>query len=285
MQHMIPVGLDYARAGIPAPEKPATLNLLILPHQEEITLHPERPMVIVVPGGAYAFCSDREAEAIALKFLAEGIHAAVLRYSVAPSRYPTAALELAWSLQYCRAHAKEWHVHPDAISICGFSAGGHAAGTLGTLWKDPVFSRALSGDVSWRPDCQILCYPVLTLGQFTHAGSRENLLGSPEDPENQLDKTESLSLETRVSADTPPTFLWHTAEDGAVPVENSLMYAAACRRCGVPFELHIYERGGHGLSTCQELTSRQESETVPDNTSWMPLAIRFLKRHWEDLRS
>ena len=88
MQNMIPVGLDYARAGIPAPEKPATLNLLILPHQEEITLHPERPMVIVVPGGAYAFCSDREAEAIALKFLAEGIHAAVLRPPSVPKARP-----------------------------------------------------------------------------------------------------------------------------------------------------------------------------------------------------
>ena len=84
-----------------------------------------------------------------------------------------------------------------------------------------------------------------------------------------------------MTSQTPPTFLWHTAEDPAVPVENSLMYASACRRCGVPFELHIFERGGHGLSTCQELTSRQESETVPDNTVWVPLAVRFILRHWQ----
>ena len=281
MNRMIPVSVGYAKAGVPAPADPATLNLMILPHQEDITLHPERPMVIVVPGGAYAFCSNREAEAIALKFLAEGIHAAVLRYSVAPNRFPAAALELAWSIRYCRAHAEEWHVRPDAISILGFSAGGHLTGTVGTLWQDPLFEKVLGKDVSWRPDTQLLCYPVLTLGEFTHVGSRENLLGTPEDPDNQLDKTEALSLETRVTSQTPPTFLWHTAEDPAVPVENSLMYASACRRCGVPFELHIFERGGHGLSTCQELTSRQESETVPDNTVWVPLAVRFILRHWQ----
>lgn len=281
LNRMIPVSVDYAKAGVPAPADPATLNLMILPHQEDITLHPERPMVIVVPGGAYAFCSNREAEAIALKFLAEGIHAAVLRYSVAPNRFPAAALELAWSIRYCRAHAEEWHVRPDAISILGFSAGGHLTGTVGTLWQDPLFEKVLGKDVSWRPDTQLLCYPVLTLGEFTHVGSRENLLGTPEDPDNQLDKTEALSLETRVTSQTPPTFLWHTAEDPAVPVENSLMYASACRRCGVPFELHIFERGGHGLSTCQELTSRQESETVPDNTVWVPLAVRFILRHWQ----
>ena len=280
MNEMIQVAVDYAKAGVPTPETPATLNLMILPHLEEITMNPDRPMVIVVPGGAYAYCSPREAEAIALKFLAEGIHAAVLRYSVAPNRYPVSALELAWSLQYCRAHAKEWHVQPDSISVCGFSAGGHLAGTLGTLWQEQVFAQVLGSGVSWRPNSQILCYPVLTLGEFAHEGSRYNLLGEKDDPANQLDKTEALSLETRVSDKTPPTFLWHTAEDGAVPVENSLMYAAACRRNNVPFELHIFERGGHGLSTCEEITSNGPDQIVPDNTAWMPLAIRFVKRHW-----
>lgn len=283
MQKTVSVAVDYAKAGVKPPENPATLNLLILPHLEEITQTPNRPMVIVVPGGAYAYCSPREAEAVALKFLAEGIHAAVLRYSVAPNRYPVSALELAWSIQYCRAHAGEWHVNPKAISICGFSAGGHLAGTLGTLWKEPVFSHALETEISWKPDSQILCYPVLTFGEFAHEGSRYNLLGEASDPKNQLEKAETLSLETRVSADTVPTFLWHTAEDGAVPVENSLMYAAACRRNHVPFELHIFERGGHGLSTCQEITATGPNEIVPDNTTWVLLAIRFIQRHAESV--
>jgi len=280
MQKQIDVTVPYAMAGVPAPDSPATLNLLILPHQEEITQHPDRPLVVVIPGGAYAYCSPREAEAVALKFLAAGIHAAVLRYSVAPNRYPAAALELAWSLQYIRAHAAEWHVDPHAVSICGFSAGGHLAGTVGTLWQEPVFRQVLGEEISWRPDCQLLCYPVLTLGEHTHEWSRYNLLGEPEDPKNQLDRVEALSLETRVTPDTPPTFLWHTAEDGAVPVENSLMYAAACRKNQVPFELHIFERGGHGLSTCEEITSTSPDQIVPDNTAWVPLAVRFVLRHW-----
>ena len=96
---------------------------------------------------------------------------------------------------------------------------------------------------------------------------------------------EALSLETRVTPETPPTFLWHTVEDDTVPVENSLLYAAACRRNGVPFELHIYEHGGHGISTCQEITSTLESQIMPDNASWVPHAVRFLLRHWSEARS
>ena len=155
MQKMIPVQVSYEKAGVRRPEEPATLNLMILPHMEDITMHPERPMVIVVPGGGYSHCSHREAEAIALKFLAEGIHAAVLRYSCEPYRYPTAALELAWAVQYCRTNAEEWHVKPDAISVFGFSAGGHLAGTVGTLWQEPEFALALGDRVSWRPNSQI----------------------------------------------------------------------------------------------------------------------------------
>ena len=285
MLSQIPVAVDYSKAGVPVPAVPAALKLMILPNLEAITLRPERPLVLVVPGGGYNHVSAREAEAVALKFLAEGIHAAVLRYSVAPSRWPVAALELAWSLQYIRAHAEIWHVRPDAISVCGFSAGGHLAGTLGTLWNEPLFARVLGGGASWRPDAQILCYSVLTLGEFTHPGTRNCLLGLPTDPDNQLHLQEALSLETRVTPETPPTFLWHTVEDDTVPVENSLLYAAACRRNGVPFELHIYEHGGHGISTCQEITSTLESQIMPDNASWVPHAVRFLLRHWSEARS
>ena len=195
MLSQIPVAVDYAKAGVPAPAVPAALKLMILPNLEAITLRPERPLVLVVPGGGYNHVSAREAEAVALKFLAEGIHAAVLRYSVAPSRWPTAALELAWSLQYIRAHAEIWHVRPGAISVCGCSAGGHLAGTLGTLWNEPLFARVLGVGASWRSDAQILCYSVLTLGEFTHPGTRNCLLGLPSDPDNQLHLQEALVVE------------------------------------------------------------------------------------------
>ncbi len=273
------VSVSYDRAGVPAPEMPAELRVYTLPHTEGISMEPERPMVIVIPGGAYQYCSDREAEPIALQFLAKGFHAAVLRYSCAPSRYPVAALELAWSIQWLRARAGELRIKKDAIGVCGFSAGGHLAGTLGTLWREPVFAAALDAAVSWRPDFQLLCYPVLTLGTFAHVGSRENLLGRPGEKDNQSERAEALSLETRVTKETPPTFLWHTAEDGAVPVENSLMYAMACRKNGVPFELHIYERGGHGLSTCTWITAAGPEQIVPEDTGWIDLAVHFVRRH------
>ncbi len=275
------VDVDWGKAGCSAPEAPAELRVYILPHTESISMVKDRPMVIVVPGGAYQYCSDREAEPIALRFLAMGMHAAILRYSCAPARYPVAALELARSVQLCREHAEEWHIRTDAIAVCGFSAGGHLAGTVGTLWKDPVFARTLGpGDGrAWRPDLQVLCYAVLTMGSHTHEGSRYNLLGEEKEKGNQLFRTEELSLETRVDQDTPPAFLWHTGEDGSVPVENSLMYAAACRRNGVPFELHVFETGGHGLSACDWQTAQGTEQLVPDNTSWMELAGRFIMRH------
>ncbi len=281
MFSVMKVEVDYGRAGVAAPASAAELRVYALPHTKSISMAEKRPMVIVVPGGAYQYCSDREAEVIALRFLAMGMHAAVLRYSCAPARYPTAALELAWCVKTCRERAEEWSILPSAIAVCGFSAGGHLAGTVGTLWKDPVFEKALgpAEGAPWRPDLQLLCYAVLTLGEFTHEGSRYNLLGEAGEAGNQLFRQKELSLETRVEKDTPPTFLWHTGEDGAVPVENSLMYAAACRRAGVPFELHIFERGGHGLSTCDWQSACSPEQLVPDNTSWTELAGRFVLRH------
>ena len=260
---------DYAAAGAKPPETPAEMKLMLLP--PVLDTRTERPLILVVPGGGYAYTSNREAEPIALRFLAAGFHAAVLRYSCAPSVWPTAAVELAWCVREVRRRAAEWGVDPHRVFVIGFSAGGHLACTLGTLWKEAPLS--LPGDgVSCRPDAQVLCYPVITLGAFTHAGSRDNLTGG------DAALAGALSLEKRVTAEVPPTFLWHTAADGAVPVENSLLYAAALRRCGVPFEMHIYERGSHGLATADEETSRDPAQILPEVQTWIDLAVRFLKR-------
>lgn len=274
MQVDLNVNVDYAAAGIDAPAAPARLSLYLLPAFDDMPGQKEKPIVIVCPGGAYAYTSVRESEPVAMKFAAAGMHTAVLRYNTAPSRYPTAALELAWCIQQCRIHAKEWHIRPDAVYVAGFSAGGHLACTLGTLFHDPIFARALGSEVSVRPDAQVLSYPVITLGEFAHAGSRENLLGA--DAPDQM--VHALSLEERVSADTAPAFLWHTLEDGSVPVENSMLYAMALRRNGVPFELHIYEKGAHGLATCDALTATKPEQIVPDNAGWIDLVIQFLRR-------
>lgn len=265
---------DYAACGLPVPEKYADLALFLLPASESLPHRAEKPLVLVCPGGAYSYCSDREAEPIAAKYLAAGFHAAVLRYHCAPAVFPTALLELAWSVKTIRKFAKQWHVNPDAVFVCGFSAGGHLAASLGTLWNETFLQKAL-GNGEWMPNGQILGYPVITMGEYTHQGSRENLIGGRMSDEMK----HLLSLEERVDEHTVPTFLWHTAEDGAVPVQNSLMYAAALASHHVPFELHVFEKGAHGLSTCEDITSDLGNETVPDNQSWVDMSIRFIRRH------
>ena len=281
MIQTLTLGVDWEKAGLPGPKTEAELKIMLLPNTDDISEWAERPLILITPGGAYAYCSNREAEPIAAKFLAAGFHTAILRYSVAPDHFPTAALELAWSLQYIRSHAKEWHIRPDAIGTCGFSAGGHLACTVGTLWEDRLFEKTLGAGAGWRPDFQILGYPVISMGEFTHAFSRECLLGKPEEEGNQLFRQEELSLETRVGPHVPPTFLWHTLADESVPVENSLMYAAALRKAGAPFEMHIYERGEHGLATCEPITARGSAQVVPDNAGWIDHAIRFVHRRIE----
>lgn len=274
MQFDWPIQPNYASVGAQAPETPVTMTCYLLAACDDMPEKTEKPMVIVCPGGAYRFRSNRENEPIAMKLLAAGIHVGVLNYSVAPYRYPTAALQLAQAVREARRHAAEWHVIPDQVYVMGFSAGGHLACTLGTLWDDAVFHRALGQPVDWRPDAQILCYPVVTMGEFTHAGSRDNLLGEDAGAE----QVAALCLERRVTASAAPAFLWHTQEDGSVPVENSLQYACALRRAAVPFELHIYEKGGHGLSTCDRLTANKPEGIVPDNADWIEHAIRFVER-------
>ena len=264
---------------IAAPEGHADLSVYLLPASESLPHRADKPMVIVCPGGAYSFCSDREAEPIAAKYLAAGFHAAVLRYHCAPARYPVAMCELAWSVALCRRMAAKWHINTDAIFVVGFSAGGHLAASLGTLWDDPVLHACLSPDYSWRPNGQILCYPVITMREFAHIGSRDNLLGAHAQP-NMLER---LSLEKQVNDKTVPAFLWHTYEDGAVPVENSLLYASALSKHKIPFELHVFEKGQHGLSTCEDITSDLGNEIVPDNQSWIDMSIRFIRRRAKNL--
>jgi acetyl esterase/lipase len=147
------------------------------------------------------------------------------------------------AMRLVRANAGQWNLDPRRIGIMGSSAGGHLASTLLTHFDA---GQTNSADVverqSSRPDLGILCYAVITMGHFTHSGSRNNLLGKTPEPELLRD----LSNELQVTKDTPPCFLWHTYEDNAVPVENTLQFAAALRQAGVPFDLHIYQKGGHG---------------------------------------
>lgn len=202
--------------------------------------------MLILPGGSYAMLADHEGKGYAEWFAAHGVTAYVLQYRLGSVgyRHPVMFHDVARALRTLRARARAEGLDPTRIGIIGSSAGGHLASTLLTHFDagQPDATDPIERESS-RPDLGILCYPVITMGEFTHGGSKYHLLGH--EPSAEL--VHLLSNETQVTADTPPCFLWHTAEDNAVPVENSLQFAAALRRAGVPFELHVYEKGGHGL--------------------------------------
>ncbi len=223
----------------------------------------ERPLVLLCPGGGYGRTSDREAEPIALQFLAMGYHAAVLRYSCAPARYPTALLELAGAQEYRS------------------TAGGHLAACYAMFWNRPwLRERAGVADrdpdhALLRPNGLMLCYPVITSGEFAHRGSFENLTEGLPDQERL---TAELSLEHQVNVEAPPTFIWHTYEDQAVPVENSLLLVNALRRTGISTEFHMYPKGGHGLALATALTQTGDGRCVqPQCAGWIELAHTWLE--------
>ena len=202
--------------------------------------------IVICPGGGYGGLAGHEGGHYA-RFLNEsGIAGFVLKYRLGSGgyRHPVMLQDAARAVRLVRARAGEWRLDPKHIGIMGSSAGGHLASTLVTHFDagkpdaaDPI-ERASS-----RPDLGILCYAVITMGEYTHRGSRSNLLGN--DP--SLELIRELSNELQVTKDTPPCFIWHTYEDSAVPVENSLQFAEALRRAGVPFDLHVYQKGPHGL--------------------------------------
>lgn len=245
---------------------------------DNISVAPEkkRPMVIVCGGGGYSMISDREKEPIVLQFLSVGCDACLIEYSVEPNVFPTAVLELAGAVAFIRDHAEEWNVDADKIVTCGCSAGGHLAASLGVFWnREFVYGPIGRKAEEIRPNGQILCYPVITSGEYAHRESFEKLLGERSNEEEAL---KLISLETQVTEDTPVTFLWHTAPDQAVPVENSMKFAQALHSHGVNFEMHIYPVGGHGLSLANEETSGEEGiELVPYCSGWIGLAGAWLK--------
>ncbi len=203
--------------------------------------------ILICPGGGYGgLAVDHEGLQIAEWMNSLGVTAGVLRYRLAPRyHHPAPMDDVQRAMRLMRAKAEEWQVDPARIGIIGFSAGGHLASTAATHFDDGAAkARDPIDSVSCRPDFAILCYPVITMElPTTHAGSRRNLLG--ESPDAAL--VALMSNDQQVTAETPPTFLLHTTEDTAVLPENSLLFYAALRKAGVPSELHIYEKGPHGV--------------------------------------
>ncbi|NMM99516.1 acetylesterase [Bifidobacterium sp. DSM 109958] len=203
-----------------------------------------RPAVLILPGGGYRRTSAREAEPIARRMLGYGYQAFILDYSCAPSTYPVALLETAEAMRRIREHAAEWHIDPNAIVVCGFSAGGHAAALFAERWNGEE-TRAHGYDPeSIRPNGLLLGYPVITSGPYAHRGSVEHLLG----PRGKDDPAllDLFSLEKHVTRDVPPTFVWTTVTDETVPVQNTLLFVNALVAAGVNVEVHVFPEGRHG---------------------------------------
>jgi acetyl esterase/lipase len=220
--------------------------------------------VIVCPGGGYCGKADYEGAPVARWLNSVGLSAFVLDYRVVPYKHPYPLLDAQRAIRVVRCHALEWGIKPDKIGILGFSAGGHLSATAGTHFDFGSPDAAdLVDQESCRPDALVLCYPVVSFGEFRHDGSMVALLG--ENPPDAL--RFSLSNETQVTNLTPPAFIWHTANDEGVPVENSLLFAGALSKHQVPFELHVFPDGAHGLAL---------GEGHPAVSAWTGLCATWL---------
>ncbi len=242
----LPLWPDGATQGVPGaqgtqPEDVPTISVYAPPAETA-----NGAAVVVCPGGGYGTLAAHEGEPVARWLNTLGVAGVVLKYRLGPRyRHPAMLQDAARALRTVRARAGEWGIDPGRIGILGFSAGGHLASTAATHFDDgaPSSPDPVERESS-RPDLAVLIYPVISLETAAaHTGSRKNLLG----PDPPADLMHFLYNETQVSGQTPPTFLVHTAEDTGVPCENSLLFALALHKAGVPLELHLYERGRHGF--------------------------------------
>ncbi len=232
--------------------------------------------VVICPGGGYGFLAvDHEGQEVAEWLNSLGVAGVVLKYRLAPKyQHPSPLQDAQRAIRTVRARATEWGLDPSKVGILGFSAGGHLASTATTHFDagnpnatDPIDRQ------SSRPDRAILVYPVIAIAtEFGHNGSRDNLLGKNADPE----LVKSLSNETQVNKDTPPVFLAHTEEDKAVPAENSMLFAMAMSRAKVPYELHIFQKGQHGLGLGRGWAAGN-IKAEPSFEAWPGLCATWLK--------
>lgn len=257
---------------LPEAGEPARIETYFPDVLDKVDPDVKRPCVAIIPGGAYARVSAREAEPVALQMVARGFAACVISYSCAPARYPVALVQVAGAIAYLKRHAEAFHIDSGHIFLMGFSAGAHLALDLGCEWMEPWLSgRVGAAAEEMRPCGLVLGYPVVTSGAFAHRGSFENLCGDDEELKQKL------ALENRVTKDTPPAFIFHTLEDTSVPVENSLLLAEAYRHAGVSFTLHIFPYGGHGLSLGTADTVQKGKKPQPLMQCWPDLAAAWMR--------
>ena len=232
-----------------------------------------RPAMLILPGGGYTFVSQREDEPIALKFLDDGYNTFTLDYTVNVP-YPTQLLETFMAMAYIRRNAKEFCIDTTKVCVVGFSAGGHLAGTLSTLYSEQdLLEKIGCTQQEVKPDAVILSYAVLSFNDtYTHSVTRGVITGGNKDLIKKLD------VINNVTKNTPPTFIWATKQDDLVPVENSIKYALSLQEKGVSFELHVFENGWHGLSTGDEVSNyNDKGEGIKfECAKWITLSKKWL---------
>jgi acetyl esterase/lipase len=224
--------------------------------------------MVICPGGGYQHLASHEGRDYALWLNQHGVTCFVLKYRLGSHgyHYPAEFGDGQRAMRWVRAHAAEYQIDPHRIGIMGSSAGGHLASMLLTHFDsgNPQAADPVERESS-RPDLGILCYPVITMGEFTHRGSKENLLGKAPSPE----LVTYLSSELQVTSNTPPCFIWCTYEDKTVPIENELMFAEALQKHHVPFALHIFEKGGHGMGLADKPPFAHPHPWAADCLIWL----------------
>ena len=253
-----------------------------------------RPGVIICPGGAYLNLSDAEGSPIALEMSARGYQAFVLEYSVASRvstptqvRYPAQLIDLAKAIVTLRDHAADWNLDPDNIAIMGFSAGGHLCASYATHWHEPWLADAVGTNKEHlRPTAAILGYPItnyiLQNNAFSEPipmmiASNNALFGNANPPKEELER---LSPSLHVTQQTPPVFLVHAADDGLVPVGNSLFMAQTLSAAGIPYELHIFQQGDHGFGNGHPMDRPWETHRNRACSAWIDLAHKWLLKQF-----
>lgn len=273
-------------------DRNATLDTYVIEHGPN-SPSPDKvhPAIVICPGGGYNHISEGESLPAALPFLAAGYHAFVLSYSINDdSRYPNPLIDFSMAVRWVRANAARFKIDPDCIAILGFSAGGNCAAMLATQWHRDHWKaeedrqiaaanmRAIE-DVSNRPNAAILCYATTDLFAFPNleqTRTRESGIGII-----SVERVPESNPIDHVSVQTCPTFLWHTAKDATVPARQSMAFASKLLEFGVPVELHMYERGAHGLSVGTRLANPETWEqTPPEVTGWVDLAIAWLNHRF-----
>lgn len=280
----------------------AFLTAYLLEQRPEIALSGRRPAIVICPGGGFMTLSVRETEPLAIAFAAQGFQTFVLHYHTAQTGnagWPQPMLDLALALRTIREHAEEWNTAPSQVAILGASAGGNVCANLAVHWQGPMVTDALGGSPElYRPDAVILAYSLIDLSAQQESLSRDPAVDIPHPVYHNTLRDFHTQMEQTLQGNTshadgknpcdparwvtdavPPVFLWHTSMDEMVYVGNSLSFCQELHRQRVPFELHVFEEGPHGLALSTKATAGKPEDIVPDNEVWLPLALRFLRRH------